>query len=152
MNERLIQNLIFSDCDRRRHRFMTPNTTLFGWESDMIATTKAGLIIEYEIKISRGDFRADFKKLRHRLFELQQVEREIGERGPAYFYYVVPRDMVRTDEVPAHAGLIYAHPIFQIVKPAPRLHANKITDSQRQWLERSLIHRYWRERIRLEKV
>ncbi len=114
----------------------------------MIAATKAGLLIEYEIKISRSDFRADFKKIRHRILDA----RKIGEqyRGAAYFYYVVPRDLVRIDEVPPHAGLIYCAPLFQIVKPAPRLHSNKITDGQRQWLERSLIHRYWRERLRTD--
>lgn len=85
MNERLIQNLIFRDCDQRRYRFMTPNTTLFGWESDMIATTKAGLLIEYEIKISRGDFRADLKKFRHRWLDTQTVQYQIGVGGPSYF-------------------------------------------------------------------
>lgn len=149
MNERLIQNLIWKDCDRRRHRLMTPNTTLLGWESDMISVTKAGLIVEYEVKISRGDFRADFKKIRHRILDTAQIGEQ--HRGATYFYYVVPRDMVSVAEVPEHAGLIYAHPVFQIVKPAPRLHSNKITDHQRQWLERSLIHRYWRERIQRDK-
>lgn len=114
----------------------------------MIAVTKAGLIIEYEIKISRGDFRADFKKIRHRILDGQKINEPY--RGAAYFYYVVPRDLVSTAEVPSHAGLIYAHPLFQIVKPAPRLHSIRIPDSQRQWLERSLIHRYWRERIKRE--
>jgi hypothetical protein len=98
MNERLIQNLIFRDCDSRRHRFMTPNTTLFGWESDMIAATKAGLLIEYEVKISRGDFRADLKKFRHRWLDAGTVKHNIGDRGPSYFYYVVPRDLVRTGQ------------------------------------------------------
>lgn len=114
----------------------------------MVAATKVGLLIEYEIKISRGDFRADLKKFRHRWLDSNTVEYQIGCRGPAYFYYVVPRDLVRVDEIPKHAGLIYCHPVFQIIKPAPRLHSTKITDSQRQWLERSLIHRYWRERLK----
>lgn len=116
----------------------------------MIAVTKAGLAIEYEIKISRGDFRADFKKIRHRILDATKINEPY--RGAAYFYYVVPRDLVTIGEVPNHAGLIYAYPVFQIVKPAPRVHSNKITDSQRQWLERSLIHRYWRERLKREKV
>lgn len=149
MNERLIQNVLWKDCDSRRHRFMTPNTTMFGWESDMISVTKAGLIVEYEIKISRGDFRADFKKIRHRILDSKLLNEP--HRGPAYFYYAVPRDLVAVNEVPAHAGLIYTTSMFQIVKPAPRLHSNKITDGQRQWLERSLIHRYWRERLQRDK-
>lgn len=148
MNERLIQNLIYKDCDKRRHRFMTPNTTVFGWESDMISATKAGLLVEYEIKISRGDFRADFKKIRHRILDATKIGEQ--HRGAAYFFYVVPRDLVRIDEVPQHAGLIYCHPMFQIVKKAPRLHSRPMTDGQRQWLERSLICRYWRERLRTD--
>lgn len=118
----------------------------------MIAATKAGLLIEYEVKISRSDFRADLKKFRHRWLDTGTVKHNIGVRGPSYFYYVVPRDLVRVDEIPDHAGLIYCHPVFQIVKPAPRLHSTKITDNQRQWLERSLIHRYWRERLKQDKT
>lgn len=116
----------------------------------MISVTKAGLIVEYEIKISRSDFRADFKKIRHRILDSRKINEP--HRGAAYFYYAVPRDLVRTTEVPDHAGLIYCDPVFQIVKQAPRLHSNKITDHQRQWLERSLLHRYWRERILRDKI
>lgn len=116
----------------------------------MIAVTKAGLIIEYEIKISRSDFRADFKKIRHRVFDAQMINEP--HRGPAYFCYVVPAGLVKVDEIPMHAGLVYLAPGYQQIKPPPRLHGNKITDNQRQWLERSLIHRYWRERLRTERL
>lgn len=34
---------------------------VFGWESDKLIWTKAGYIYEFEIKISRADFRNDFK-------------------------------------------------------------------------------------------
>ena len=34
---------------------------VFSWESDKLLWTKAGYIYEFEIKISRSDFKADFK-------------------------------------------------------------------------------------------
>ena len=42
---------------------------MFNWESDFFAQSKGGYYVECEIKISRGDFFADFKKEKHRLFQ-----------------------------------------------------------------------------------
>ena len=35
---------------------------VFGWESDKLIWTKAGYIYEFEIKISRSDYKNDFKQ------------------------------------------------------------------------------------------
>ncbi|GAO43771.1 hypothetical protein [Flavihumibacter petaseus] len=40
-----------------------------GWESDYFSVTRAGLIVECEVKISRSDFFADFKKPKHRYYQ-----------------------------------------------------------------------------------
>lgn len=151
MNERLIQNLIWKDiADKYRgyYGIVAPNCTLFGWESDLIQVTRKNLVIEYEIKISRSDFRADLKKIRHRILSLIKEY----ERGPSYFYYVTPRDLIDPSEVPEHAGLIYAHPVYQQVKAAPKLHSIELGEKQRQRLQLNMIARYWRERIRRDKI
>jgi len=50
------------------HRYPIANIYVFAWESDFLTVTKDKLIIEYEIKLSLSDFRADFeKKDKHRL-------------------------------------------------------------------------------------
>ncbi|TDQ12199.1 hypothetical protein [Pedobacter metabolipauper] len=47
---------------------------------------------------------------------------------PNKFYYACPEGLIKLEEVPAYAGLIYTGPIqyqAKIVKPAPFLHKNK---------------------------
>ena len=146
MTEAEIQNALWRECESKRHRLIVGNVHVLGWESDLVSVTKNDLICEYEIKCSRSDFKADQRKIRHRLMD-SGVIAEL-ERGAAYFYYVTPRDLVRASEVPWYAGLIYSHPLMQVVKKAPKLHSLKMNERQRCWLERSLTRRYWMRRIR----
>lgn len=44
------------------HDYIFRNSYIFGWESDIFALTKSGLSVEIEVKVSRSDFFADFKK------------------------------------------------------------------------------------------
>ena len=43
------------------HKFYADGLYVFEWESDKLIWTKAGYIYEFEIKISRADFKNDFK-------------------------------------------------------------------------------------------
>lgn len=53
---------------------------VFSWESDKLLWTKAGYIYEFEIKISRSDFKADFKhKIAKHLILASAVSLEIGQ-------------------------------------------------------------------------
>lgn len=146
MTEAEIQNALWRECGSKRHRLIVPNVTLFGWESDLVSVTVKDMLCEYEIKCSRADFRKDLKKIRHRILEERLVNE--CERGPAYLFYVMPRDLVSVSEIPKYAGLIYSHPVFQVMRNAPRLHGNKITDHYRRWLERSITLRYWKRRLK----
>lgn len=48
------------------------------------------------------------------------------ERLPNKFFYACPEGLIKPDEVPAYAGLIYTMPVLStIVKQAPFLHKNK---------------------------
>lgn len=42
-------------------RYLLDNLYVFNWESDKLMEMRSGLIYEYEIKISRADFKNDFK-------------------------------------------------------------------------------------------
>ena len=64
MTEREIQAALYCDIVNRGHRYIVPNSGVFGWEADMISCTRAGYINEWEIKISRSDFLADMKKIK----------------------------------------------------------------------------------------
>lgn len=125
----------------------------------MVSVTANDFICEYEIKISRSDFRKDLLKSRHaRLTNIRKTQLEPingwwqneQRLGANYLYYVTPADMIAVDEVPDHAGLMvvlngYMFP--RILRNAPRLHSTKMSERQRAWLERSLTARYWHLRI-----
>lgn len=50
------------------HKYELQNSFVFNWECDFFSITKAGYAYEVEIKVSRSDFFADFKKEKHILF------------------------------------------------------------------------------------
>lgn len=95
------------------HEYILRNAYIFDWECDLFSVTKTGTVYETEIKVSRSDFRADFEKRKHRLFEnykrgVYQIkdEKETTERwgadlnmelwhGPAHAYVGYPHCRVR---------------------------------------------------------
>lgn len=112
------------------------------WECDMIKVTKAGFFTEYEIKVSRADFKKDFNKRRRVHFPPEAgsakwrseerlkhedyastAEISKGVPKPKFFYFVTPKGLVKLDEVPEHAGLMEFGETGwpEIVKKAPQL-------------------------------
>lgn len=108
--------------DTLKKYFMSPNTKkyeitnlyVYGWESDYLAVTKSMVAYEVEIKISRPDFKNDFKNKqdKHLLFEDGSMIGRFpkGSSMPNYFYYAVPDGLIGVDEVPDYAGLLYVQP------------------------------------------
>lgn len=93
------------------------------WECDFFCVNSDGYALEFEIKISRGDFQNDFLKFKHLLFKKTDKK---GILMPNRFYYVVPEGMVSTEEIPKYAGLIYiTGQHMKIVKRAPFIHKEK---------------------------
>jgi hypothetical protein len=89
------------------------------YEMDVFKLNDKMWITEYEIKISRTDFKKDFTKTRTRSlyddkFNYQgsittnkHEQLEKGECKPNRFYFVVPEGLVAKEEIPPHAGLLY---------------------------------------------
>lgn len=105
-------------------KYTINNLYVFSWESDYLALTKSGYWYEVEVKISRSDFKADFKKTKKH----QTLKRENNGKCPNYFYYAVPEGLISVDEVPEYAGLIYITQYGQLktAKIAPVLHKEKL--------------------------
>lgn len=137
MTERDVQQALYWRGVRRGVKWMAPNIYLYGWESDFLSISHAGIVTEYEIKVSRSDFFEDLKKTRNGLHD---------GRGPAYFMYACPFDLIRPDELPAHAGLLYIKSVWahRIVKPPKKLHSGRITGATSLKLMISVYHRYWK--------
>jgi len=152
MTESEIQAIIQIDERRWGHEVYVPNVYLFKWESDMISINKHGYTWEYEIKCTRADFKADFKKeSKHYALELGVMidplnGPEIAFR-PNRFIYVCPEGLIKPDEIPDYCGLMYVKESCTfpwIIKRPPKLHRDKITLTQTRRLLKSLHSKYWR--------
>lgn len=127
------------------------NTYVFMWESDFLCASRdRGYFYEVEIKVSRSDFKADFKKDKHELM-LRAKEPLItkktsfnnygtlnGKRVQLYsgidyikpqnqlpncFYYACPEGIISPNELPPYAGLlVYKNGWITSVKKAPFIH------------------------------
>ena len=112
----------------RRNTVMLNYTPDHWWECDVFEITAAGYFVEYEIKVSRGDFFADAKKTRQQpTDEFEKItiygrEHEVRKYrdvtkhamisdgkppAPSRFFYLMPENLVAPTELPAWAGLIY---------------------------------------------
>lgn len=163
--ERSVQDATYIHCAIKNHEIINPNSKLFDWESDLISVTKSGFIHEFEIKITRADFKQDAKKRRATLLCNPEVKGYWGSRvcaRPNYFWYVVPKGLITHDEVPEYAGLIYAmkpvvgHHLYfnttRLIKEAKRIHSEKATEADRRQLARSMTLRFWKQRLRETEV
>lgn len=65
LTERRVQHMLFKRfMAGGSHQIAVPNSTLYGWEADMLTVTKAGFVHEYEIKVSRADLLRELKAVR----------------------------------------------------------------------------------------
>ena len=107
-------------CDmifrERQSNKVFPTVFFDKYEADLLEITKAGYSYEYEIKVSKSDFKNDSKKTSGYLctketnFEkIPQYKIDTLKNGERvnYFYYLVPKNLIKLDEVPEYAGLIY---------------------------------------------
>lgn len=115
--------------------FVTNFTGMGFAECDVLRITTSNIVYEYEIKNSRSDFKADFKKTyKHdRLSGRVDVDKKnIRYSGhparPNHFYYVCLEGLIKESEIPSYAGLIYiVDDNIRVVKKAPKLHSFKAT-------------------------
>lgn len=113
---------------------------IFGHETDFVSINKSDYATEVEIKISKTDFKNDFKKCHHH--ESGYIK---------YFYYAVPYYMVdfAKEHLPEGAGLLMIIPakpvgkVITIIPAAPKKGVRKITDKIRAKLQRYMSMRYW---------
>lgn len=142
MTARQIQESLYTWLLAKGHRLVVPNTHALGWEADLVSLTKAGLANEYEIKLTRADYRADAKKTaKHKALRT-------GQHAANYFWYVTPPGL-DVDPLPKHAGHIEvgqddAWVDCRVVKRAPRLHARALDRRGLERLAVSLMYTAWK--------
>ena len=147
--------------DRWKRNFCLPRFTPSGWwEADVFELTDAGYWREYEIKVTRADFRQDQgkrawrkptgadRKGYHNKHDLLAAR---DTAGPSHFWFVCPAGLIGAEDVPEWAGLIHMTDCVRgprkyrlrdvVVKPAPRLHKEKCRP---QVAEKARECCYWR--------
>ena len=60
--EEYIQDKLNGFFSMSTQKYILENLYVFDWESDKFIETRSGLIYEFEIKVTKSDFKADFKK------------------------------------------------------------------------------------------
>lgn len=158
--------------ERLRRGFVLPNyTPAKWWECDVFEVTSAGFMREYEIKLTRADFKADASKTRD-LWNPRTYRRDtpvnkhqsMGQpHGPRQFWYVVPEGLIEATEIPSWAGLIYLHDAgkgrrlewrwqeHEIVK-APFLHRTKLDPKVRAHAESVCYWRMHKLAVRVQQL
>ncbi len=144
---------------RSASRIVMPNyTPMHWWECDLWSVTRAGYMVEHEIKLSFSDFRADARKTNHR--GSKHARLALGDiHGPTRFWFVFPAQLIEgphLDEwllsaVPAWAGIKVVWPVhdgcylrLKVVRPAPRLHAEKVDHTRiLPRVHETCYYRYW---------
>lgn len=139
--EKILNVLDLQYLSRNACKYLIHNLFVFDWESDYLAITKAGLIHEVEIKISKHDFKNESKNksAKFALFESRNESTLI----PDFFYYCVPENLISVEEVPEYAGLLYVNDYGFLTTPksAPRLKKEK-TDLTKLNLADKFYFRY----------
>ena len=132
------KNIEAAFCMYLYEKSHSPITTRFTGmglqECDVISISKSDFIYEYEIKISRADFKKDFTKQKHTHIinenYTKTVKGSLVYNIPNYFNYLTPRELITIDEVPDYAGLIYMNDdfTFEVIKKPKLLHNIKANE------------------------
>lgn len=122
MNTKKIQHII---CKEEILKSNLPcenvSNIFYQSEVDVLSILKSGYVSEFEVKISRSDFKADAKKAKWKYFE-NRIETGI----PNYFSYACPEGLITKEEVQDFAGLIYVYEHgTKIIKKPKILHRRK---------------------------
>jgi hypothetical protein len=112
MNCNLIQKELMAWVMASTYDIVVPNYYLGRYECDVMKVSKAGHIYEYEVKVSKADFKKDAEKCIKGYLTRQVISTKhddiLNGKRCSRFYFVVPEGLVKPEEVPAGLGLIYA--------------------------------------------
>ncbi len=132
-----IQRIVGKDRVLAGHSFVCENIShLISYREMDVISLKSGLLYEYEVKISRSDFLADAKKQKH---HFNGTKGEIVPAwNPNYFYYACPEGLIKLEELPKNAGLIYIVNdgcVFKKKAPKYNIHIHDIAKIQKKVID-----------------
>lgn len=174
MTERNIQRALYLDRNKGAQLVCTNYTPLDWWEADVFLVTKRGYAVEFEIKLSVTDFKADAQKERQFYENREHPDHSerwrptarkkhdllaAGDRrAPSRFYYVFPKTLnFSPDLIPPWAGMLTvdSHPsgYYRVheVKRAPQIHRTPADPKIVRHCQSVFYYRYWRLRLALKE-
>ena len=114
-SEEKIARVLSASIFENKYVMTIPNCNWTGYESDLFAVTEQLKIVDFEIKISRSDLKADAKKDKwwHRGYDVgaqEYVEKKLEHPRKVWkHYYVMPAEIWSDDlyeAIPANSGVI----------------------------------------------
>lgn len=87
-SENFIQNALNGFFAYGSVKYNVDGLYVFDWESDKLFETKSGYIYEFEIKISRADFKNDFKHKKDKHIILEGEEKYGDKYLPKYYEFL----------------------------------------------------------------
>lgn len=149
MNSVYIQNKLSGLFDNYNYKLR--NTYVYEWESDFFAISKSGYSVEIEIKISRSDFLADFKKTnyvgknKHLLLNDPAVIKKSNK-----FFFACPSGLIKCEDISYNYGLIWVEKgRAALIRDAKFLHKNKILENPKYL--KILLDKFYFRNIDLRK-
>ena len=117
METKEIQKLI-GKMQVLKFHIVCENIHNFLGEADVLSISKSNMVYEFEVKISKSDFKADKNKHKFAHYAIPDED-----NTPNYFSYVCPEDLISINEIPIYAGLFYVvyGELIQIKSPK-RIH------------------------------
>lgn len=125
------------------------------FESDLVCVDRSKLVHEIEVKLTIQDLKRDLKKTiltddgRKKKHDLLQAGKLAN-----FFWFAAPKGMVNPEDLPEYAGLLEVKKeliegeyflLLNEVKPAQKIHKNKVTTDVMQGLLRSMHDKLWRD-------
>jgi hypothetical protein len=154
MNSKEIQKTFFKSYGKE-YEMVVPNAYL-DWklnEMDILARKKSGFIEEFEIKVSKSDYKADYKKMVTVNGEkvLKHKALKSGDCHCNRFSFLIPEGLLDISEIPEEYGVYFVkeadylpngHYIW-CVRKGKILHRRKITDTLKASLGVKMHYRFW---------
>src|ERR1700749_2132849 len=140
INVKTIQENLMNRFDKHKYHIM--NAFVYDWEADYFSISTSNYTYEIEIKLSKSDFKADFKKDKHTLFKSVQENKSKARKLPHKFFYACPPNLIDVKDIPKYAGLLYVdYYKVETIKEAPFLHKREYN------LDKILLEKfYWRSK------
>lgn len=150
--------IAFNKSMRSYFPFLIPNTYIKDWfECDIIGVKDSGYVHEIEIKMSRSDYKEDFKKslkshINHPLAKREDnriitYKHDLLQGGYSpinYFSFLTPKGLLNIEDVPANYGLYEFDGRYVSCLRTPRiLHRRKADNDFKHHCLRNVVYKYW---------